>query len=498
MADRSESPLRLLSSPMNHIPTLEDLRVKSCFICLEKESASVRPKLPEKRNFNTWIHPCPSCALIAHDRCLLRWIGSLPPATNKEQIRTRSVFALNTFKCPHCGRRYELVQPPPGLIHRFAMTLDATYVLLVEMINLGCAAAGLLIFQTIPVTLSVGTRLSVLTAMFVYEVAFLESYLGPQMFDLLLSDDLLRSLFIILPTLPLRLLLPGTVAKWIIPLYLSFPFIFRGLIEPGALRTLAAIPTVYTTSRPMISTWPPSPAMLGLFIVPLIAPMYDRLFSRFKTWVLGAPPPRRQKRYLTDRARWMFIFGRTPAAPAAAPPLAPPAGDALVQDLDPPPLVIADQLIHKDQASLTHDIVHALSTIVVPRTFGVLLHAASNQSVYLRHFLGLRPRLVSLPRGVHSYYYPNWSTMTLSHRVLAAFQAIGGLFLGGSWVWADVDPVWWRNTLGYGLFVLTKDCFQLYRLWLQKQEVQSRSIKSRDFAGVDVAELDLVAPERFS
>ncbi|KAJ7760994.1 hypothetical protein B0H16DRAFT_1531403 [Mycena metata] len=484
---------------MNHIPTVEDLRVKSCFICLEKETSLVRPKLPRKRNLNTWIHPCPSCALIAHDRCLLRWISSLPPATNKEQIRTRNVFALDTFKCPHCGRRYELAQPPPGLLHRFAMALDATYVLLVETINLGCAATGLLVFQTIPVSLSVGTRLSVLTAMLVYEVAFLESYLGPQMFDLLLSgnsDDLFRSFFIVLPTLPFRLLLPGTVPKWTIPLYFAFPFIFHGLIEPGALRMLGAIPKVYKASRPMVSTWPPSPAMLGLFIVPLIAPMYDRLFSRFKTWVLGAPPPRRQKRYFTDRAQWMFIFGRTAAAPAPV-PQAPPAGDAYVQDLDPPPLVIADQLIHKDQTSLTHDIVHALGTIVIPRAFGILLHAASSQSVYLRHFLGLRPRLVSLPHSVHSYHYPNWQRMTLSRRFLAASQAVGALFLGGSWVWADVDPVWWRNTLGYGLFVLTKDCFELYRLWLQKQEVQSRSIKSRDFAGVDPAELDLVAPERF-
>lgn len=47
-------------------------------------------------------------------------------------------------------------------------------------------------------------------------------------------------------------------------------------------------------------------------------------------------------------------------------------------------------------------------------------------------------------------------------------------------------------------YVQAKDCLELYRLWLQTQEVQSRTIKSRDFAGVDVAELDLIEPERFA
>jgi hypothetical protein len=43
-----------------------------------------------------------------------------------------------------------------------------------------------------------------------------------------------------------------------------------------------------------------------------------------------------------------------------------------------------------------------------------------------------------------------------------------------------------------------QDSWELYRLWLQKEEVQSRTIMSRDFLGVDPAELDLIVPESFS
>ncbi|KAJ7879581.1 hypothetical protein B0H14DRAFT_3435010 [Mycena olivaceomarginata] len=257
------------------------------------------------------------------------------------------------------------------------------------------------------------------------------------------------------------------------------------MTELGVLGLPDTPSEVSTTTRPMLSTWPPSPALLGLVIVPLLRPVYNRIFSHFRTWVLGSPPPHRQKRYLAERVQRLFFRTRPPPPPAAA--------DA---DLDPPPLAIADQIIQKDQSSLTHDVLHALASLAFPRLFGNLLHGLSGHSSYLRRFLGLRPA-VALAAGVHSYH-PSWGAMPLQGRAVAVCRTVGGLLLGGSWVWADVDPVWWRNSLGFGIFILAKDCLELYRLWLQQKEVRSRTIKSRDFAGVDIAELDLVAPERFS
>jgi len=74
-------------------------------------------------------------------------------------------------------------------------------------------------------------------------------------------------------------------------------------------------------------------------------------------------------------------------------------------------------------------------------------------------------------------------------------------------VWGDIrkldecDPVWWRNSLGFGLFVVAKDFLQLLHLWLSQRELATRRVKSRDFSGVDPRELDLLptaaaSPER--
>ncbi|KAJ7467152.1 hypothetical protein FB451DRAFT_1260268 [Mycena latifolia] len=481
---------------MDTIPTLDDLRVKSCFICLEEERA---PASKTSKTLNPWVHPCPKCALIAHDKCLARWIATLPPKRRPKGASAGTFFVPDGFKCPRCGRPYEFANPRRPRGHLLAAIYETIYVIVSELGDGVCSLAGLVTLQTIPLALSLRSRAVVLSGMFIYEVLFLESYLGPHMFSLLLADkfsDLQRNFFIpsprnffiLAPTIPFRLLLPGSVYQFIIPLYLILPPILHAMLGLGDSAPLDSLPVVHSTTRPMISTWPPSPALLGLVIVPLVRPVYNRLFSRFRTWVLGSSPPHRQKRYLTDRVLGVFSFG-TRRRPAPAP-------STNLQDPDPTPIAIADEIIQKDQSSFTHDVVHAIASITLPRLFGNLLWVAAAHSPNLRRFLGLRP-LTTLTSGVHAYY-PNWVAMTRPQRTLAAFKAMSGLFLGGSWIWTDVDPVWWRNSLGYGIFVLAKDCFELYRLFLQKQQVESRTIKSRDFAGVDVAELDLIAPERFT
>ncbi|TFY75349.1 hypothetical protein EWM64_g8663 [Hericium alpestre] len=62
----------------------------------------------------------------------------------------------------------------------------------------------------------------------------------------------------------------------------------------------------------------------------------------------------------------------------------------------------------------------------------------------------------------------------------------------GSRLWLESDPVWWRNLLGLGVFIVAKDCVKLLHLWLAKQELESRHVKNRSFAGVDVSGLDLI------
>ncbi|KAJ6587796.1 hypothetical protein B0H10DRAFT_812171 [Mycena sp. CBHHK59/15] len=359
-------PTRLV---MDHVPTLNDLRVKSCFICLEEE------REPGLNTANDWVHPCPNCASVAHDKCLIRWISSLPLKQSlKREDPVYTNFDLDTFKCPHCGRPYEMANPRPPALHGLAMKWDTFYVITSEVVDLLCAAAGFVTIQVIPVTLSLQSRLFVLSGVFLYELYFLESFLGPQyvhphcknhfnhrvvhfsLFSLLLTRkyDLLQSIFIVAPTIPFRLLLPGTLPRWIIPLYLSFPPILHILTELEVIEPLDDMSEAASASHSMISFWPPSPALLGLSIAAVVRPMYNLFLARFRRWVLGTAPPPRQKRYLSNRVRSLLSFGRR--APAAVP--------AIMQDQDPARIVIADQIIQKDQSSLTHDIVHAVSCVV--------------------------------------------------------------------------------------------------------------------------------------
>ena len=50
----------------------------------------------------------------------------------------------------------------------------------------------------------------------------------------------------------------------------------------------------------------------------------------------------------------------------------------------------------------------------------------------------------------------------------------------------------WRNTIGFGLFVVAKDALHLLHLYLVKRELETRRVKSRDFKEVDAAGLDLI------
>ncbi|KAJ7607334.1 hypothetical protein FB45DRAFT_948089 [Roridomyces roridus] len=477
------------ASTMNDgdIPTLDDLRVKSCFICLEEETTSSRNK-----RANAWVHPCPNCPLLAHDKCLLRWIGTLPIRPARRRRRrdgdedpdtTYPLFQLDTFRCPRCKRQYELANPVPPPLHTLGMILDSCYVLTSLVVDLACTTVGIVAIQALPIALSVQSRIVVLSGMFLYEVAFLRSYLGDRMFNLLMTDNpsnLLRSLFIIVPVIPFRLLIPGTIRGFIIPLYMSFPLFFGFMTETESSEL------DYLPKDQSVSIWPPSPAWLGLMIVPMLRPIYRQLFSRLRTRVLGSPLPYRPKRYLSDRVRRMFTFRR---APAPADPIPPE------EEEDPAQVVVAESIVRQEQSSLMHDVLHAVLSLVIPPIFGNALLAAAPRSLYLRRFLGLRPESGLVPRL--SSYHSNWAGMTLRQRLAVNFGAVGSLLFGGSWMWADMDPAWWRNTLGYGLFVLAKDCLELHRLWLQTREVKSRTIKSRDFSGVDVKELDLIDPGKF-
>jgi len=105
-------------------PTVDDLRVKLCYICLEEEhydsARSLRLTLSPSRcmfNINTlinvslgppdpppvWTHPC-KCTLIAHESCLLHWIDAQQRDFGRSQ---------NEVRCPLCREFFEPVDDNP-------------------------------------------------------------------------------------------------------------------------------------------------------------------------------------------------------------------------------------------------------------------------------------------------------------------------------------------------------------------------------------------------
>ncbi|KAJ3548011.1 hypothetical protein NM688_g5343 [Phlebia brevispora] len=61
------------------------------------------------------------------------------------------------------------------------------------------------------------------------------------------------------------------------------------------------------------------------------------------------------------------------------------------------------------------------------------------------------------------------------------------------WGDEDVEELRWLGYLHLGCgYLKAKDCLNLWHVYLTKREIESRHVKSRSFAGVDIKELDLI------
>jgi hypothetical protein len=136
--------------------------------------------------------------------------------------------------------------------------------------------------------------------------------------------------------------------------------------------------------------------------------------------------------------------------------------------------------------------------LIIPRIssfMGSLLYRLSKYSPLLRRFLAVRP---PLPPDVRPSLVGTWIDEEMWRQLspMKRLSVAGLMGLSVAWrgtpIWAECDPVWWRNSLGLGLFTVAKDCLHLLHLWLAKRELQSRHVKNKSFEGVDVRELDLI------
>ncbi|OSC99983.1 hypothetical protein PYCCODRAFT_1394132 [Trametes coccinea BRFM310] len=505
------------------VPTVDDLRVKTCYICREEERFD-NPEHPPR----AWTHPC-ACTLVAHESCLLQWVKS---AQQDPSLRAKAL------KCPQCGAQYELESDNP-LPLRVLNTLNDF---------LSRVGQATMIFGVVSI---LGTTIYAVSTS--YGAFAVKEFLGDEMYNLLLTDDPAKwplHAYIHLPMIPFSLILSRTRYFDTFPL---LPLLITWSTSPpvraspssssGGLSSFSPSALWGAASRtgstgaaqagfaPALN-WPPTPAM-AMVLFPFIRRLYRRAFDRLTRWVLGSPaagPNRGRVRRIifalneNDPAPVRLRIGanidqvlREGAAPnAPAPAAAPAPAQGANHAAAPAPAAAAlaneqagegenendaaadaERTLHVTTSSLGRFIGGALLIPTISKHMGALLLRLSRHSSLLRAFLAIRDRPVPgglPPARIQLFARPPGSDAGLLRQVAGGLVAGLHVLCGGTPTWNAHDPVWWRNAVGLGLFVFAKDCVGLWHLWLAKRELESRHVKSRSFAGIDIRELDLINP----
>jgi len=469
------------------VPTVDDLRVKLCYICREEEYHDKPPELPA-----VWVHPC-NCTLIAHEACLLNWIQSA------QQDPSRKTKAL---KCPQCAATYELQSDNPSVL-RLLNNLNGTFSLAGKVI-FACGVAG--------AVLSCGFGLYILLTS--YGAHAVQDFLGKEMYDILLSDDPSNwpwHAYINLPLVPISLILSRTRyanTMSLVSLFYTWTTTTPHVISRS--RPVFRMPAEAYPFQPLLA-WPPSPAMVTVMI-PLLSSVYRRGMQRLHHWAMGIPSTHTRR------------IGRIELALAEGGPLnvqiAANFGDRDENEeegaregggVDPAnreerqqqgggeavrdPAAAAAETVRITGSSLGRFIGGALLIPKIANFMGSILFQLSMRSSVLRKFLAIRQplnrNLLSFSSPM-DFMVPNrhgpWAQLGFGLRV-----GMNVLFAGTK-TWGEADPVWWRNSVGLGIFVLARDCLRILHLTLAKREIESRRVKSRSFAGIDLKELDLITP----
>ncbi|KAG8924404.1 hypothetical protein FRC02_010461 [Tulasnella sp. 418] len=209
-----------------------------------------------------------------------------------------------------------------------------------------------------------------------------------------------------------------------------------------------------------IFTFPPSPPlMFGLF--PLVRMGYRKLYNAASKWLLS--PPTASRRELVHHHQ-----------------------DDL-RDVNDRVEVEQEEQIQAD------DILGALDRGERVRISGTMLCRMFISSISL-------PAIAQLGGQILLKMAMNWRPLqgflgvkiksSLGRSIIVPRLSVLGASVG--WSYADYDPVWWRNALGLGLFLVGSDLVGLLHKYLRQVEKRSRRITDRPFDMVDLNNLDLI------
>ncbi|KAI0651227.1 hypothetical protein C8Q79DRAFT_996738 [Trametes meyenii] len=481
------------------VPTVDDLRVKLCYICREEERYD-NPENPPR----VWTHPC-ACTLVAHESCLLAWIKSAQEDSSRSK---------NALKCPQCGAKYELESDNP-LALRILNAVNDVF----SSIGKAVTVVGIL-----SLTASFGFTVYIVSTS--YGAFAVKEFLGQEMYDLLLSDDISKwpwHAFIHLPIIPLSLILSRTR---LFPTFPLVPLLLSWSTSPPvspsrslSLTDLFRAPSSASASAsayPLVPAlnWPPTPLMT-LVLFPLVRSLYQHAYRRFGSWIIGSKPPiiggfrrvvwaldeevpvfrmRLGADIVMNRRNDPALNGNADGNNGAPAPNANGEGEGDAGH--PPRRADADDplFVNVTLGTIGRFIGGALLLPSIANHMGALLFSLARHSPLLRAFLAIRERAPLPPARLELFGKPADSALGFFQQAGRSATVAVNVLCGGTPTWNAHDPVWWRNAVGLGLFVVARDCAQLLHLWLLKRELESRRVRSRSFAGVDISELELIRP----
>lgn len=158
------------------------------------------------------------------------------------------------------------------------------------------------------------------------------------------------------------------------------------------------------------------------------------------------------------------------------------------------------QTIYVTPQSLSRLILGALSTPLIANVMGRLLAKLAGWSFWIRRLLGmqLRPSAKSFGLSLASFNTPSSSKSAMGRLLSSGSTSIVDELEEERILYNnydDLDPVWFRNAIGAGLFIVAKDAFQLgfryLRLDHAKQGSKRTRIIDRPFEGTMIDGLDL-------
>ncbi|KAN0118790.1 hypothetical protein V8E52_004901 [Russula decolorans] len=484
----------------SHEPTVNDLRVKLCYICREEEHHDSPPHPP-----TVWLHPC-KCTLVAHESCLLHWIKT----QQREFGRSR-----DDLKCPQCGDLYEFEGFNPRLLRIFN-TVNRTLSRFGRIVT-GCCVG------TVVLSFGAGIYLACTS----YGAFAVREFVGPDVFQALLTSNPSNwplHAWLYLPIIPFSLVVSRTpLVIWTTSPLVPLLFPWSSTIPVSAVaRGSRSVRFGPFTSRPTL--WPPPPALVcALF--PVVRVLYGHLRNRIiRMMVQDIVPTRtqaarqrqqqqggvqqgiREQQLRGNRQEPLVPADQDPQEQQQQPPPEPQqqqrAEPAQAQEPVPPAVdeddlgAVAAHAIRVTGAGLGRVIGGALIMPSIARMMGSMLLHISHVVPLIRTIIAplpqpMLPLRASLPSG------PISTLVSIIRGGRPDTMQVGYHGGGhGCQEWATSDPVWWRNTLGLGIFLVVKDGLKLLHLWLAKRELEERHIKNKSFAGIDLTGLELVERHR--